>query len=197
MRLCGRWPCIFARTSSELANLEMPASFLQDAVRALRARLSTAAAALEQSEQKAHRLEASLAQQSPARPSRQLQEAQAQLAMSEQRMEVWVHSPKALCRHPFHSSSLAQISRMAKMASQMPNQRVIIVGLSAKTKDTKTCGDFPSSKSKWSLSGIAIAARCSRSCICTSPISSPNQQGFTDTCNWADNLWHIWKPVWL
>ena len=63
----------------------MPA---QDAVRALRARLGKAGAALEHSEQKAQRLEASLAQQSPARTSRQLQEAQAQVGIAEQRMEV-------------------------------------------------------------------------------------------------------------
>ena len=85
------------------ASLKVPWGFLQDAVRALRARLSTAAAALEQSEQKAHRLEASLVQHSPARPSRQVQEAQAQLAMSEQRMEVWAFFPDALHVCPFRS----------------------------------------------------------------------------------------------
>ena len=61
---------------------------LQDAVRALRSRLSSAATALQQSELKADRLQASLAQQLPVRPSRQLQEAQAQLAVLEQRVEV-------------------------------------------------------------------------------------------------------------
>ncbi|KAK9841390.1 hypothetical protein WJX74_005005 [Apatococcus lobatus] len=77
-----------AQAQAQLALKDASNKKYKDAVRALRARLSSAATALEQSEQKAHRLEASLVQQSPARPSRQLQEAQAQLFVCEQRIEV-------------------------------------------------------------------------------------------------------------
>ena len=164
----------------------------QDAVRALRARLGSAAAALEQSEQKAHRLEASLVQQSPVRPSRQLQQAQAQLAMSEQRMEVWIHSPKGFLQ-PALPQLIAgahfNIGKGGITDAQPKGHTGWVVLMSTMHKATKTCGRMPPKQIQVVFAGIAKAAKGGvqtweliHMCM---PNQTCNQQGFTDTCNWV------------